>query len=79
MSSYRFNHALDYACIGMNKMQAILTTSAVAALVNKPRETIWRWATTLPEWSACISHRSGRRIYLSAARLRAAGLIGAQP
>lgn len=60
-------------------MADILTIPAVAALLGKPRETIWRWVTTLPEWSACISHRSGRRIYLSTARLRAGGHIGAQP
>lgn len=56
-------------------MPSILTTVAVARLTKRPRETIWRWATTLPEWSACISHRSGNRIYLSSERLRRAGLI----
>lgn len=57
-------------------MPDILTIPAVARRIGFPRETVWRWATTLPEWAACISHRNGRRIYLSAARLRASGLIG---
>ncbi len=55
----------------------ILSIPACAALIDKPRNTVWRWVQTLPEWQGCIAARVGRKVFLSTQRLSAAGLIGA--
>jgi len=58
-------------------MPAIITIPAAAALTGIPYSTLWEWVHTLPEWQACVSHRSGRRVYLSTVRLQNSGLLGA--
>lgn len=59
----------------MKTMASILTIPKAAALLGISRRTLWRWAHSLPEWQACVSHRCGRRVYLSTERLRQSGLL----
>lgn len=59
-------------------MPSILTIPAAARLIGKPRRTLWSWVSTLPEWQACVSHRNGRRVYLSTERLRRSGLLASE-
>ena len=59
-------------------MPHILTIPQAAALIGINRVTLWEWVRTLPEWQSCVSHRSGRRVYLSAQRMRAAGHLGVE-
>lgn len=54
-------------------MPSILTIPATARLIGVSRKTLWAWVSSLPEWQSCVAHRVGRRVYLSTARLRAAG------
>ncbi len=60
-------------------MPSILTIPAAAQLIGMPRNTLWVWVQTLPEWSGCVSHKSGNRTYLSTDRLRARGFLGVRP
>lgn len=57
-------------------MSSILSIPEVAALIERPRTTVWAWVQTVPAWQACISHKAGNRTYLSVPRLIAGGLIG---
>ena len=57
----------------------ILTIPKAAVLLGIPRTTLWDWVHSLPEWQACISHKAGRRTYLSTARLRERGFLRAEP
>lgn len=54
---------------------SILTIPAAARLLGIPRRTLWAWIHSRPQWQACVSHRNGRRAYLSTDRLHASGLL----
>jgi hypothetical protein len=58
-------------------MPHIITIPTLAKATGYDRKTIYTWVQTVPVWRACVSHKSGRRTYMSVERLRAAGLLGA--
>lgn len=56
-------------------MPSILSIPEVAALIKRPRTTVWAWVKTVPAWQACVAHKAGNRTYLSVSRLVAGGLV----
>lgn len=53
----------------------IMSISEASKLLGMSHATIYRWVRVLPEWAGCISHKSGRKFYLSVSKLKAAGFL----